>query len=156
MGRARPNACSLECRTEDCSHVGSESFVVEIDLLIRVGGIAARSATVEASLWSRKRGLTLILVDKSAGWCAGALAMGLSAIHLYVDLDSGTITLRDVLDWVRNHLVGVTREDLVASVARHVGATVATKATLIVVAPRKSKSPTRRFSGRALARRRIL
>jgi adenylylsulfate reductase subunit A len=55
---------------------------------------------------------------------SGAVAMGLSAINQYVDLNSGNNTLQDYIDYVRNDLMGITREDLVASIARHVDSTV--------------------------------
>jgi adenylylsulfate reductase subunit A len=64
------------------------------------------------------------VVDKAAMDRSGAVAMGLSAINQYVDLNSGNNTLKDYLDYVRNDLMGITREDLVASIARHVDSTV--------------------------------
>jgi adenylylsulfate reductase subunit A len=50
--------------------------------------------------------------------------MGLSAINQYVDLNSGNNTLKDYVDYVRNDLMGITREDLVANIARHVDSSV--------------------------------
>ncbi|MGB9912168.1 MAG: adenylyl-sulfate reductase subunit alpha, partial [Candidatus Kapaibacteriota bacterium] len=47
-----------------------------------------------------------------------------SAINLYVDLNSGKNTVKDYVDYVRNDLMGITREDLVANIARHVDSTV--------------------------------
>jgi adenylylsulfate reductase subunit A len=103
-----------------------ETVVVETDLLICGGGMAACGAAVEASYWAKKHGLKVTLVDKAALDRSGAVAMGLSAINQYVDLNSGNNTLKDYCDYVRNDLMGITREDLVASIARHVDNTVHT------------------------------
>jgi adenylylsulfate reductase subunit A len=117
-------SCSPECRTEERSYVGSQGFVVETNPLIRGGGTSARGATVEASLQAGKRGFEVILVGKAAVDPSGALAMGLPAIHLYVDLDGRKNTLRDDAGRVRNHLVGIPLEGVVTRVPRHVDATV--------------------------------
>ena len=101
-----------------------ETVTVETDLLICGGGMAACGAAVEASYWAKKHGLKVTVVDKAAMDRSGAVAMGLSAINQYVDLNSGNNTLNDYLDYVRNDLMGITREDLVASIARHVDSTV--------------------------------
>ena len=101
-----------------------ETVTVDTDLLICGGGMAACGAAVEASYWARKHGLKVTLVDKAAMDRSGAVAMGLSAINQYVDLNSGNNTLKDYVDYVRNDLMGITREDLVASIARHVDSTV--------------------------------
>ena len=101
-----------------------ETVTVETDLLICGGGMAACGAAVEASYWAKKHGLKVTVVDKAAMDRSGAVAMGLSAINQYVDLNSGNNTLKDYVDYVRNDLMGITREDLVASIARHVDSTV--------------------------------
>jgi len=101
-----------------------ETVTVETDLLICGGGMAACGAAVEASYWAKKNGLKVTVVDKAAMDRSGAVAMGLSAINQYVDLNSGDNTLKDYVDYVRNDLMGITREDLVASIARHVDSTV--------------------------------
>ena len=101
-----------------------ETVTVETDLLICGGGMAACGAAVEASYWAKKNGLKVTLVDKAAMDRSGAVAMGLSAINQYVDLNSGNNTLKDYCDYVRNDLMGITREDLVTSIARHVDSTV--------------------------------
>jgi adenylylsulfate reductase subunit A len=101
-----------------------ETVTVETDLLICGGGMAACGAAVEAAYWAKKHGLKVTLVDKAAMDRSGAVAMGLSAINMYVDLNSGNNTLKDYVDYVRNDLMGITREDLVASIARHVDSTV--------------------------------
>ncbi|MCP4640082.1 MAG: adenylylsulfate reductase subunit alpha, partial [bacterium] len=62
--------------------------------------------------------------DKAAMDRSGAVAMGLSAINQYVDNNTGNNTIKDYIAYVRNDLMGVTREDLVASIARHVDGTV--------------------------------
>jgi adenylylsulfate reductase subunit A len=101
-----------------------ETVTVETDLLICGGGMAACGAAVEASYWAKKHGLKVTVVDKAAMDRSGAVAMGLSAINQYVDLNSGNNTLQDYLDYVRNDLMGITREDVVANIARHVDSTV--------------------------------
>jgi adenylylsulfate reductase subunit A len=101
-----------------------ETVEVTTDLLIVGGGMAACGAAVEASYWAKKNNLKVTLVDKAAVDRSGAVAMGLSAINQYVDLNSGKNTVKDYVDYVRMDLMGITREDLVANIARHVDSTV--------------------------------
>jgi len=101
-----------------------ENVVVETDLLILGGGMAACGAGVEAAYWAKQNGLKVTVVDKAAMDRSGAVAMGLSAINQYVGLKDGKNTMKDYVDYVRNDLMGVTREDLVASIARHVDSSV--------------------------------
>jgi adenylylsulfate reductase subunit A len=101
-----------------------ENVVVETDLLILGGGMASCGAAVEAAYWAKQQGLKVTLVDKAAMDRSGAVAMGLSAINQYVDLRTGKNSVKDYVDYVRNDLMGVTREDLVANIARHVDSTV--------------------------------
>ncbi len=101
-----------------------ETVEVSTDLLIVGGGMAACGAAVEAAHWAKKNDLKVALVDKAAMDRSGAVAMGLSAINQYVDLKSGNNTVKDYVDYVRNDLMGITREDLVANIARHVDSTV--------------------------------
>jgi adenylylsulfate reductase subunit A len=101
-----------------------ETVVVETDLLILGGGMAACGAAVEAAYWAKKNGLKVTLVDKAAMDRSGAVAMGLSAINQYVGLRDGENTIANYVDYVRNDLMGVTREDLVANIARHVDGSV--------------------------------
>jgi adenylylsulfate reductase subunit A len=101
-----------------------ETITVETDVLICGGGMAACGAAVEASYWAKKHGLKVTVVDKAAMDRSGAVAMGLSAINQYVDLNSGNNTLNDYADYVRNDLMGITREDQVVNIARHVDSTV--------------------------------
>ncbi len=63
-----------------------ETVVVETDLLILGGGMAACGAAVEAAYWAKQNGLKVTLVDKAAVDRSGAVAMGLSAINQYVGL----------------------------------------------------------------------
>jgi adenylylsulfate reductase subunit A len=101
-----------------------ETVEVKTDVLIIGGGMAACGAAVEASYWAKKNGLKVTLVDKAAMDRSGAVAMGLSAINQYVDVCGGKNTIKDYVDYVRNDLMGITREDLVANIARHVDSTV--------------------------------
>ena len=101
-----------------------QTIEVETDLLILGGGMAACGAAVEAAHWAKKQGLKVTLVDKAAMDRSGAVAMGLSALNQYVGLKDGKNTIKDYCDYVRNDLMGITREDLVANIARHVDSTV--------------------------------
>ena len=97
---------------------------VTTDLLILGGGMSACGAAVEAAYWAKKNGLKVTLVDKAAMDRSGAVAMGLSAINQYVDINSGKNTVKDYVDYVRMDLMGIVREDLVANIARHVDSSV--------------------------------
>jgi adenylylsulfate reductase subunit A len=101
-----------------------ETVEVTTDLLILGGGMAACGAAVEASYWAKKRGLKVTLVDKAAIDRSGAVAMGLSALNMYVGVGEGENTPEQYVDYVRNDLMGITREDLVYDIARHVDSTV--------------------------------
>jgi adenylylsulfate reductase, subunit A len=101
-----------------------ETVTVNTDILILGGGMAACGAAVEASYWAKQNNLKVTLVDKAAMMRSGAVAMGLSAINQYVGLKDGENTIKDYCNYVRNDLMGITREDLVASIARHVDSTV--------------------------------
>jgi len=101
-----------------------ETVEVTTDLLILGGGMAACGAAVEAAHWAKKNGSKITMVDKAAIERSGAVAMGLSALNQYVGLHEGKNTIKDYVDYVRMDLMGVTREDLVASIARHVDSTV--------------------------------
>jgi adenylylsulfate reductase subunit A len=101
-----------------------ETVEVSTDLLIVGGGMSACGAAVEAAYWAKQNGLSVTLVDKAAVDRSGAVAMGLSAINQYVGLKDGENTLEDYVRYVKNDLMGVTREDLVANIARHVDSSV--------------------------------
>jgi adenylylsulfate reductase subunit A len=101
-----------------------ETVEVTTDILICGGGMAACGAAVEASYWAKKNGLKVTLVDKAAMDRSGAVAMGLSAINQYVGVRDGQNSIHNYVDYVRNDLMGITREDLVANIARHVDSTV--------------------------------
>ena len=97
---------------------------VNTDLLIVGGGMAACGAAVEAAYWAKKKGLKVTLVDKAAVDRSGAVAMGLSAINQYVGIKDGKNTVEDYVKYVRSDLMGITREDLVYNIARHVDSSV--------------------------------
>jgi adenylylsulfate reductase subunit A len=101
-----------------------KTVIVETDLLILGGGMASCGAAVEAAHWAKKNGLKITLVDKAAMDRSGAVAMGLSAINQYVGLKDGDNTIEDYVGYVKNDLMGVARDDLVASIARHVDSSV--------------------------------
>jgi len=101
-----------------------ETVEVTTDILLCGGGMAACGAAVEASYWANKNGLKVTLVDKAAMDRSGAVAMGLSAINQYVDINSGNNSCEDYVRYVRNDLMGIAREDLVYDIARHVDSSV--------------------------------
>ncbi|MCP4634443.1 MAG: adenylyl-sulfate reductase subunit alpha [candidate division Zixibacteria bacterium] len=101
-----------------------ETVEVTSDLLILGGGMAACGAAVEAAYWAKQNNLKVVMVDKAEPDRSGAVAMGLSAINQYVGLKDGDNSIKDYVDYVRNDLMGVTREDLVANIARHVDSSV--------------------------------
>jgi adenylylsulfate reductase, subunit A len=104
--------------------INYETVQVETDLLILGGGMASCGAAVEAAHWAKKNNLKVTLVDKAAMDRSGAVAMGLSAINLYVGIKDGQNTVNDYVQYVRNDLMGVVRDDLVANIARHVDGSV--------------------------------
>ena len=101
-----------------------ETVEVTTDLLILGGGMAACGAAVEAAYWAKKNGVKVVVVDKAATDRSGAVAMGLSAINEYIGIAEGDNTPDDYVDYVRQDLMGVCREDLVYNIARHVDSTV--------------------------------
>ncbi len=101
-----------------------ETVLVETDLLILGGGMAACGAAYEAAHWAAKHHQRVTLVDKAAMDRSGAVAMGLSAINLYLGLADGRNSVEDYVEYVRNDLMGIAREDLVANIARHVDSSV--------------------------------
>ncbi|NIN35664.1 MAG: adenylylsulfate reductase subunit alpha, partial [Gammaproteobacteria bacterium] len=88
------------------------------------GGFSACGAATEASYWAKKNGLKVVMVDKAATDRSGAVAMGLSAINQYVGIGAGDNTAEEYVQYVRQDLMGVSREDLVYNIARHVDSTV--------------------------------
>ena len=101
-----------------------ETVEVSTDLLILGGGFAACGAATEAAYWAKKNGLKVVMVDKAATDRSGAVAMGLSAINQYVGIRDGENTAEDYVRYVRQDLMGISREDLVFNIARHVDSTV--------------------------------
>ncbi|MCL6639527.1 MAG: adenylyl-sulfate reductase subunit alpha [Firmicutes bacterium] len=106
------------------SYKDFETVEVTTDLLIVGGGMAACGAAVEAAYWGQKHGVKVTLVDKAAIIRSGAVGMGLSAINQYIGLRKGANTVEDYVKYVKNDLMGVARDDLVANIARHVDSTV--------------------------------
>jgi len=101
-----------------------ETVTVETDLLIIGGGMSACGAAFDAAYWAKKNGLKVTVVDKAAMDRSGAVAMGLSAINQYIGWAAGDNTLEDYVKYVRQDLMGVSREDLVYDIARHVDSSV--------------------------------
>ncbi len=96
-----------------------EIIDIETDILIVGGGMAACGAAYEAKRWAPDD-LKITLVDKAAMDRSGAVAMGLSAINTYL----GDNTPEDYCRMVSADLMGITRDDLVYDVGRHVDGTV--------------------------------
>jgi adenylylsulfate reductase subunit A len=91
----------------------------ETDILIVGGGMAACGAAFEAKRWAGDD-VKVTLVDKAAMDRSGAVAQGLSAINTYL----GENTPEDYCRYVSADLMGITRDDLVFDVGRHVDETV--------------------------------
>ncbi len=100
----------------------STVHVVDSDILIIGGGFGGCGAAYEARYWGRD--LKIVLVDKAAIERSGAVAQGLSAINCYMGMRWNENTPEDFVRYVRNDLMGLSREDLVYDVARHVDSTV--------------------------------
>jgi len=86
----------------------------DVDILIVGGGMAACGSAFEIKKWSGDK--SVLLVDKAALERSGAVAQGLSAINTYI----GENAPEDYVRMVRNDLMGITRDDLVYDVGRHV------------------------------------
>ena len=97
---------------------------VTTDLLIVGGGMAATGVALEAAYWAKKNGIKVTAVDKAAYTRSGAVAMGLSAINQYIGIADGQNTAEDYVHYVRTDLMGISREDLVYNIARHVDSSV--------------------------------
>jgi adenylylsulfate reductase subunit A len=93
-----------------------EIVEVDTDLLIIGGGMSACGAAYEAARWATPKGLKVTMVDKAATDRSGAVAMGLSAINTYI----GENKVEDYVRYVRGDLMGITRDDLVFDLGRHV------------------------------------
>jgi adenylylsulfate reductase subunit A len=101
-----------------------ETVEVTTDLLLVGGGMSACGAAVEASYWAKKHGLKVTLVDKASMDRSGAVAMGLSAINQYLGVGKGKNTPEQYVDYVKQDMMGIARDDLVYNIARHVDGTV--------------------------------
>ncbi len=93
-----------------------EVVEVDTDLLLIGGGMACCGAAYEAVRWAAPKGLKVTMVDKAATDRSGAVAMGLSAINTYI----GENKVEDYVRYVRGDLMGITRDDLVFDLGRHV------------------------------------
>ncbi len=92
-----------------------EIVEIETDILIIGGGMAACGAAYEAKRWAGDD-VRITLVDKAAMDRSGAVAQGLSAINTYLGENSPD----DYCRMVSADLMGLTRDDLVYDVGRHV------------------------------------
>jgi adenylylsulfate reductase subunit A len=101
-----------------------ETVEVTTDLLIIGGGMSSCGAAVEAAHWAKKHNLKVTLVDKAAVDRSGAVAMGLSALNQYVGMNAKQRSPETYVNYVKQDLMGVAREDLVYDIARHVDGTV--------------------------------
>ena len=96
-----------------------EIVELETDFLIVGGGMAACGAAYEAKRWAGDD-VKVTMVDKAAVDRSGAVAQGLSAINTYL----GDNSPDDYARMVSADLMGITRDDLVYDVGRHVDDTV--------------------------------
>lgn len=92
-----------------------EIIEIDTDILIVGGGMAACGAAYEAKRWAGDD-VKITLVDKAAMDRSGAVAQGLSAINTYL----GEQKPEDYCRMVSADLMGITRDDLVFDVGRHV------------------------------------
>ncbi len=92
-----------------------EVIEIETDILMVGGGMAACGAAYEAKRWAGDD-VKITLVDKAAMDRSGAVAQGLSAINTYI----GENNIEDYVRMVHADLMGITRDDLVFDVGRHV------------------------------------
>ena len=97
--------------------------IVESDVLIIGGGMSGCGAAIEARYWGGDD-LRIVMVDKAATDRSGAVGEGLSAINMYMGMRHGWNQPEDYVEYVRNDMMGVSREDLVYDVARHVDSSV--------------------------------
>jgi adenylylsulfate reductase subunit A len=88
----------------------------EVDILLIGGGMACCGAAYELMRWIEGTDLKVKLIDKAAMDRSGAVAQGLSAINTYL----GDRDPADYARMVANDLMGITRDDLVYDVGRHV------------------------------------
>ena len=95
---------------------------VDSDILIVGGGFAGCGAAFEARYWGRD--LKIVVAEKAAIERSGAVAQGLSAINCYMGMRWNENQPEDFVRYVRNDLMGLSREDLVYDIARHVDSTV--------------------------------
>ena len=95
---------------------------VDCDILIVGGGFAGCGAAFEARYWGRD--LRIVVAEKAAIERSGAVAQGLSAINCYMGMRWNENQPEDFVRYVRNDLMGLSREDLVYDIARHVDSTV--------------------------------
>ncbi len=95
----------------------------ELDILIIGGGMGACGAAYEIGPWIKASGadLKVKLVDKAALSRSGAVAQGLSAINTYIGPEQDPA---DYARMVSNDLMGITRDDLVYDLGRHVDESV--------------------------------
>ena len=97
--------------------------IVECDVLIVGGGMSGCGAAIEARYWAGDD-LRIVMVDKAATDRSGAVGEGLSAINMYMGGRWGWNQPEDYVEYVRNDMMGVSREDLVYDIARHVDSSV--------------------------------
>ena len=95
---------------------------VDCDILIIGGGMSGCGAAFEASYWGK--GLKIVMVEKAVIERSGATGEGLSAINCYMGMKWGWNTPEDFVNYVRNDMMGLAREDLVYDIGRHVDSTV--------------------------------
>ncbi len=101
--------------SEQGSFGNPEIVEISTDILIVGGGMASCGTAYEARRWAGDDA-KIILVDKAALDRSGAVAQGLSAINTYL----GENSEEDYCRMVSADLMGITRDDLVFDVGRHV------------------------------------
>lgn len=92
-----------------------------LDILLIGGGMANCGAAFEIMQWAKNTDLKIKLVDKASIKRSGAVAQGHSAINTYLGNDHDPA---EYTRMVSNDLMGITRDDLVYDLGRHVDESV--------------------------------
>lgn len=104
------------------TEIGNPEIVEEhLDILLIGGGMANCGAAFEIMQWAKNTELKIKLVDKAALERSGAVAQGQSAINTYLGDDHDPA---EYTRMVSNDLMGITRDDLVYDLGRHVDESV--------------------------------
>ena len=97
---------------------------VDADVLIVGGGMAGVGAAFEAGYWAKAKGQKVVLVEKALSSEVVLWQWAFPAINMYMGMHVNENQPEDFVHYVRNDLMGLSREDVVYDIARHVDSTV--------------------------------